>query len=492
MSSSGGRRGAAVTPSRLARGCRFGAVGVALAAAGVAAATASARPLWFDEIFTYHIAAQPTVAALVDALGPMDPSPPLHYLLVRAAHGLLGASELATRLPALLAFLATSGLVWALVAPRAGPLVALAAVACLPLTKAYDYAYEARPYSLLLACAAAALLGWQAAAAGERRRAGLLGLFASLAIACYAHFYAFLVFIPIAVGEAVRTATRRRVDLPVWAAMIGAGIVALPLLPLLRECMTVKPSFWASPSLRMLGMTLWLYWPLASLGLLGLVASGVTARWPRAEPGTRAARPSLPAHEVAAAATLALLPVVAFVTALVLTNAFLDRYVLPAVLGGILLLAYATRWIPARREAVAAALLVVICGLGAARAGLHLRRALVAEVPAPTLPAEDRLPVVVTSPLTFAQIAHYAPGARDRLVFLLTDVSDPGSSVDQSVLGLGALLSLRVENAARFLRAHDRFWVYGPLPDAPWASRLGRRRGHASRGTVDGFELWSR
>ncbi len=240
-----------MTAAPLARRCRLGALVVALAAAAIA----SARPLWFDEIFTYHIAAQPTVGALIDVLGPMDPNPPLHYLLVRAAHGPLGASALTTRLPALLAYLATSALVFALVAPRAGPVVALAAVACLPLTKAFDHAYEARPYSLVLACAAAALLGWQAAAAGRWRRAGLFGLFASLAIAAHAHFYAFLVVVPIAVGEAVRTVTRRRLDLPVWTAMAAAGVVALPLLPLLRECLAARAHFWAAPS-RPVGWTL--------------------------------------------------------------------------------------------------------------------------------------------------------------------------------------------------------------------------------------------
>ncbi|MDX2168299.1 MAG: glycosyltransferase family 39 protein, partial [Deltaproteobacteria bacterium] len=244
-------------------------IGIGLAMGG-ALAIAAVRPLWFDEIFTWEIATRPSLGALLAALGPMDPSPPLHYLLVRAAHALAGTGQVATRLPALVAFLLTLIMLYRLALPLAGPLFALAVVAALPLTPALDYAAEARPYMLLMACAAAALLAWREATAGAHRRAGLCALLLALAAALYAHFYGFLLFVPIAVGEAVRGWRSRRIDLAIWGVMALAAALALPLLPLARQCLALRPTFWATPTPRRLVWALTLF---ASVGLVAVLAA---------------------------------------------------------------------------------------------------------------------------------------------------------------------------------------------------------------------------
>lgn len=472
-------------------------VGVA-AIMGGALVVAANRPLWFDEIFTWQIATRPNIRDLIAALGPMDPSPPLHYLLVRGAHVLLGTGALATRVPALLSFLVTLVVLHRLAIPLAGPLFALAVVAALALTPALDFAAEARPYAFLLACSATSLLAWRDVTSDRRRSLGLAGLLLSLTAALYAHFYAFLLFVPIATGEAVRTWCRGRLDVAVWVVLAAAAALALPLLPLAQACLAVRPTFWAVPTLARLGLALQVF---ASLALVALLAAcvGLIARYrPSTVEITDPPPPPAPAHEIAAAAGLASLPLIAFLVARLFTNAYDGRYVLPSLLGVLLLLAHGSRLLSHRRTEVATILLATVSLLAGAHAVLYAHRALtqpVATVPLP-LPGQGPRFVVVGDPFAFVQTVHSAPETSDRLVYLIDGLSRPGdprSSPDISVLGLRALLPLHVEDYEQFVATHDRFWLFDDT--GRWAARLQRPDGNRSHNLAadsGGLQLWTR
>ena len=470
-----------------------------VAAMGGAVVIAASRPLWFDEIFTWQIATRPNVRELIAALGPMDPSPPLHYLFVRGAHALFGTGQLATRLPALVSFLVTLVVLHWLVLPLAGPLFALVVVAALPLTPALDFAAEARPYAFLLACSATSLFAWREVTSGGRRRFGIAGLLASLTAALYAHFYAFLLFVPIAAGEAVRTWTRRRLDFAVWVALVVAGGLALPLLPLARACLAVRATFWATPSLVRLGLGLQLF---ASLALVALIAAllGLIARYLSSdlEASSDQPPPAAPAHEVAAAVGLASLPLIAFPVARLVTNAYDGRYVLPSLLGVLLLFAHGSRLLRHRRTEVATVLLAAVCLLASAHAVLHARRALIEPLSTVPLPLPDHGPrfVVVADAFEFVQTVHGAPETRDRLVYLIDGLSHPDhprSSPEVSVLGLSTLLPLHVEDYEVFVATHDRFWVFDET--GQWGTRLratGANSGHDLAAEMGRLQLWTR
>jgi Dolichyl-phosphate-mannose-protein mannosyltransferase len=473
-------------------------VGV-LPAMGCAAVIAASRPLWFDEVFTWQIATRSNVRELIEALGPMDPNPPLHYLLVRGAHALFGTGQLATRLPALLSFLVTLIVLHRLVVPLAGPLFALVVVAALLLTPAFDFAAEARPYAFLLACSATSLLAWREVTSGGRRRLGIAGLLVSLTAALYVHFYAFLLFVPIAAGEAVRTWTRRRLDLAVWVVLAVAGGLALPLLPLVQACLAVRTTFWAAPTLVRLGLSLPLF---ASLALVAVMATllALIARYLSSglEAAPEQPPPAAPAHVVAAAAGLASLPLIGFLVARLLTNAYDGRYVLPALLGVLLLFAHGSRLLRHRRTEVATILLAAVCLLAGVHLTLHARRALIEPLPTVPLPLPDHGPqfVVVADAFEFVQTVHAAPDTRDRLVYLIDGLSHPDyprSSPDISVLGLSALLPLHVEDYDAFVAAHDRFWVFDET--GRWGARLraeGTNSGLALAAEPGGLQLWTR
>ena len=465
---------------------------------GCAAVIAASRPLWFDEIFTWQIATRPNVRALIEALGPMDPSPPLHYLLVRGAHALFGTGQLATRLPALLAFLVTLVVLHRLVVPLAGPLFALVVVAALPLTPALHYAAEARPYTFLLACSATSLLAWREVTSGGRRRLGIAGLLVSLTAALYAHFYAFLLFVPIVAGEAVRTWTRRRLDLAVWVVLAVAGGLALPLLPLVHACLAVRTTFWAAPTLARLGLS---FGPVAPLALVAVIATllGLIARY--LSNGSEAAPeqppPAAPAHEVAAAAGLASLPLVGFLVARLVTNAYDGRYVLPSLLGVLLLLAHGSRLLRHRRTEVSD---------GPSRGRLSACQRAFGRARAPGLDrATPHGPTAAAGPRTQVRggrgrvrvRADRAPSTRNQGSARLPDrrslAPDAGSSPEISVLGLSALLPLHVEDYQAFVATHDRFWVFDET--GRWGAHLraqGTNSGYALAAEPGGLQLWTR
>jgi hypothetical protein len=185
------------------------------------------KPLWFDEIFTDYIARLPRLGEVLAAIR-VDNNPPLCYLLTRLSHGLLGTSDLVTRLPSFFGFLAMCISLYYFVAARCGGLYGLAAMLFPVATAAYGFAYEARPYGLLLGFGGAALLSWQLAAGGSRRKLGLLGLAFCLAGAATTHYFGLQIVFPLVVAEGIRSWKRGRLDRWIWLSM-AVGVVSMLL-----------------------------------------------------------------------------------------------------------------------------------------------------------------------------------------------------------------------------------------------------------------------
>lgn len=209
--------------------------------------------MWLDELFTYSIAGLPNANRIWLALASrgVAPMPPTFYFVTRFTQNLLGPSHFAIRLPELAGFWMASWCLFHYVRRRTGALYGLVGVMALWITGAYRYAYEARPYGLVLGFCGLALVCWQAAPERVHRRRALLGLFGALAGAVFSHYGGVMLLFPLGLGELVRSISRRKVDWPVWLSFCGALVPLLLFLPLLGGSISAYGvAMWSRPTLK--------------------------------------------------------------------------------------------------------------------------------------------------------------------------------------------------------------------------------------------------
>lgn len=194
---------------------------------------ASRKLFWFDEIFTLYVSRMPDLRSLWNVLmAGFEFNPPLLYILTRFSNSLMGETQVSSRLPEIISFWIFCLCLFRFVSVRSSALSGLLSMLFPMVTLAYWYAYEARPYAIELGFCGIALVCWQSATERPTKRLSwLLGLGGALAGVLLTHGYAFLVFVPIVVGELARTLSRKRVDWPVWVTIvISCGAIAI-LIP---------------------------------------------------------------------------------------------------------------------------------------------------------------------------------------------------------------------------------------------------------------------
>ncbi len=107
------------------------------------------RHLYHDELFTCYIAHSSSVGQLLALTRTIDLHPPLSYLLVRLSFAMFGVSSWSCRLPFVLAFLATGGLLYFLVCRIVSPIYGLIVLLMLWSSSYARLAIAARPYALV-------------------------------------------------------------------------------------------------------------------------------------------------------------------------------------------------------------------------------------------------------------------------------------------------------------------------------------------------------
>jgi hypothetical protein len=309
----------------------------------------------------------------------------------------------------------------------------------------------------------------------------LISLAVSLAAAVSSHYYAVLLLFPLATGEATRSISLRRLDLPIWGAF-GSGLIPLFLfLPLIQESIKQAAIFWARPHWR---SALEFYYSLLSPALLPLVVMLVlaglyaTAHPSRSSNHGKEELPTPPFHEIAAAIGFIALPVVVFVLAVLFTGAMTHRYVLSSVIGFSVLFAFAAYTLSYRHAIVGVGLLISLCGgfmMAQVRDFRNISAASSYQTKSYELlesDSEKKVPIVASDLNTFTMLGHYGPAEiTSRLVYL----ADPQaslrhlghSSVDQGILDLRSWFRLRVEEYGPYIASQERFLVYGGV-DPGW------------------------
>jgi hypothetical protein len=468
--------------------------GAALAClAALAVAAARDKPFWHDEVFTVLISQIPFATMYRAAADGIDLAPPLNTALTRVVHGVGGIGPVATRLTPIASFIAASALIFVIVRRRVGTLAALTAALLPAAMKSWPYAYEARGYALSMACFATALYGWFEAAAGRRVRLNLLILAFALAGGLWTHYYFVLAFIPIVLGEAVRQATKRRVDLGPWTAVVFAGLMALPLWPLVRASSAQRATFWARPDADspLVTRTQALYHSLFETPerpVLG-IAAGVVAALVAVELASRASWGVWPrrlaGHELAALGACLLLPVAGLLLGDYL-GIFNERYVLFTIVGVVLALVLGLSSL-----APPSGLAQIAAIVGVTAASVHLGSRILSDHERPLNQLEKRPllayqllrspdPIVIAGTVYYLEIWYNTPAeARSRALFL----GDPdgelrengADSVSRGYIALARWTPLPVVPIDEFVASHPRFWMYSVGPD--WIVRSLTRRG---------------
>ncbi len=442
---------------------------------------AISRPLWNDEIITVIVAGQPSLRDVWNALADAaDTNPPAFYVAARIAHGFVSDDHLAYRLPSIAGLAGALICVFLFLSRRVSKLSALVAATFLLVTPLREYAYEARPYALMIACLAAAMLFWQRL---EDSNWHALPLAVALAASVSLHYYAVFAWPAFVVAEGA-VWLRRRFRLHAWLAIVAAVtpfIFFAPLLVTLREF--YGQNYWARTSLAQ-GLVVhdWLFlgkghWGSTLMAGMSLALvywmSGRTHRW--AAPATSATSPPVvPTEEYVLVLMLLWMPAIAVTLALVSGAGLTERHFLPATLGGSVAIGLlAARLGPAIR----AALLVLFMSsflysshheIGFAWKGslLEQRRAKTAEVERFVTAAPGTDVLVVSSALEYLEAAYFASShVRSRLHWL----ADPNAAVrfsgsaspDLALLRLQHWMPLQVEDYPEFAAKHRDFVLVG-------------------------------
>jgi hypothetical protein len=395
---------------------------------------------------------------------------------------LFGTGQVASRLPGMVGFWIYCACIFGFVARRAGVCYGLAAMLLPAATQSFRYAFEARSYGLLLGCTGLAMLCWQSAALGERRRWSLPGLALSIAIGVLTHYYIILIFVPLAGAEFYRAIVRHRTDWPLWFAML-AGLTPLAMLAptalraITRFAASGSAPSWAPPSVRQyleyysVELAPALVPFVVLLALAGLyAASGGRHEHTKVD----SQLPTRP-HEWTAAALFLSVPFFAITGALVVTHSFTPRYAIVAITG-FLILVPLTLHATSRGSATVGLFLLVAAAAsfaGQTVAGLRTFRAPIDREPLLRNALERGDVVALTDGLLFLQLWYYAPTDQKHQLVYLADPEAAGArggwpTLDSELLELRRFQPLGVVNYRSFTSTQKEFLVYFDTDRPAW------------------------
>ena len=365
-----------------------------------------------DEIFTHYVMSLGSLREIWVALSARaDGNPPLSYLIEAATTSALSDNLITFRLPSILGFLAFSLCLYVFVSRRTTRLQGLLAAIIPSISEAYFVAHEARPYALVLGCTGVLLVCWQMAAEGRARQRSLTAIACAYAAAISLHYYSVLLVLPFAVAATVRLAQRRKPDLGIWLAFVIGGLALLAWTPLILGLTADIDSFWSKPNLYSIPsfyqklLAPFIVPQVISLVLLSLYKIGSGRLLPSGPPASGSID-NIPLSEKLLAVGFLLYPVGIGVIAYTVTNAFHNRYPVPAIAGIAILIAYIPSYFCSERRQHLSALLVFPALTWFAAISLLAGKGLVSDSPnlfrQTELPLSD-LPVVVSDDHIFLQ-----------------------------------------------------------------------------------------
>lgn len=444
----------------------------ALAAVGAALR----RDFWLDELVALYVSTLPRVQDIWSALlRTVDGNPPLYYLLSRLLLRGLGETELVARLPAILGFWVAGLCLFAFVRRHTSTVAASIALVCFAQSGALPWAYEARPYAVVLGFAGLALLSWQRCAGSSRSLLwpGVLAL--SVAGLVSTHFYAALLIVPLASAEATRWLGRRRIEWAPGLAMCAGMVPLIFWMPIVRNVRgnvagnALHADYFAQPTMGALFQDYsWLLFPLIPALLISLILV-LFLTWRRSDPDGQedAYRRSIPFAELALAAGLATFPILVFLVAVLVTQTYVLRYVLPGAMGLAMLAGFLVHFALRKRPAIALAVLGVLSAqfyISALSLGFAGNARAYDDHPLLLEQNRGRLPIVISEGLIFPPLWRYAPPFLKRRLFYVTDLPFARKTTDTTneiiLLKIRPMAPDAIVGLDGFLTANRSFLLY--------------------------------
>lgn len=318
---------------------------------------ASHRRFWYDEISTVLIARLPDCATIRSALNSAaDVLPASYFMLVRVFDRALGPAELAARIPSALALAAGLLIVFDCARRLTDNLHALASLALLSCSLLPYYGYEARPYALYFMLAATELWLWVHAPDNRKSSAVLFGVTFFLAFSV--HYYSVLCLVPYSAFEASRWKPWRAPSPKLLAGILGVVCGGALFSWQILAARTLSRGFWAPPSL---GVLLRIFSEFFPFGLFIGAAALLWIAWTD-RPEKLPLDPMLRSERIGW--YFLLIPIVGYVLAKLVTNAFYNRYFIGMLPGVALALACAL-WRYHHKPGLSAGIVLVMIFIGA-------------------------------------------------------------------------------------------------------------------------------
>ena len=223
------------------------------------------QSLWLDEVLTVQNSALPLSRIVFDPKVDRN-FPPLHGMLVHAFMRLLGTSEIAVRLPSVLAGMISIPLIFGVARFWLGPAVGLLTAGLLSISPLHVwYSQEARPYALFIALALASVWFAQRLLRRPADYSLQIGFVLSVSATLYCHLLAlpFLLFVALYILLSAQPTGRGRALL----LLCAIGVLTAPQL---YQFWSSPPPVSANSSYRFnpvhLGYTVWTFGTGYSLG----------------------------------------------------------------------------------------------------------------------------------------------------------------------------------------------------------------------------------
>jgi Dolichyl-phosphate-mannose-protein mannosyltransferase len=424
-----------ISPARWRLAGEIGAVGAFLGILfSVFLYSATARLFWFDELFTLHLAQKP-LAVWSNLANGADNNPPLSYWLTAISMTVFGPTEWAVRVPAMLGGLASCLCVYLFVRHRRTSGEAFLAMTVLIVTApVWVYFLEARPYSLLIAFTAMALLSWQ--------REWRLAFIASMTCGMLSHYYFVVPAFVLFWAEVARVWQNRKINRGMLIGFLAVAVALAATYPIWGYATkTYQAGFWAKVKFTRSAVEDTFhefYRKEVTIPVMFALCVGVLFSRKRDD------REAYPLPETVALVGLALGPLIGVAIGAKLVGAFYYRYILASILGFAVLFAFAIARTSGNNRvalALASGAFILFGAIGNYRlSGGHYRaEAKELHDTANFLASHTQTRVIVESPFEFSRIWQYH-GKQVAVAFLAdTELAMKHTQADTVDRGIQAL-----------------------------------------------------